>query len=181
MNTAMVLFGQNGVANVTLAEIAKTAGLSLSSIYQYFPDKNAIVLALAAQHRGKLHDFISRYSSEIHDLEGVSLYSRGLIKFYRKYLRANRGWIAIVDHVNNSSEFREAAFQQRKVYAQIVRDKLKHLVAAEQHEALEEVCYWWGYTVHSSLSLELLKSEKSLDTEEFICDTLTQRLEALMA
>ena len=40
------LFCENGYYNTTTNEIAKTAGISIGSLYSYFPDKDAILTEL---------------------------------------------------------------------------------------------------------------------------------------
>lgn len=44
------LIAQKGYANLTISEIALEAGVSPSSMYQYFKDKTAIMLALQQQY-----------------------------------------------------------------------------------------------------------------------------------
>jgi AcrR family transcriptional regulator len=46
LETAAHLFEERGVAHVSTNDIAATAGISIGSIYRYFPDKNAILAAL---------------------------------------------------------------------------------------------------------------------------------------
>ena len=41
---------RDGVKAVTTNRIAETAGVSIGSVYQYFPDKNAIFVALHRRH-----------------------------------------------------------------------------------------------------------------------------------
>jgi AcrR family transcriptional regulator len=47
LNAAQHLFAENGFAAVSLARIAEHAGISLATVYLYFPGKPAIVRALA--------------------------------------------------------------------------------------------------------------------------------------
>lgn len=49
MEAARALIAQNGVATLRMSDIAKEASVSVGSIYQYFPNKSAIVSALAEQ------------------------------------------------------------------------------------------------------------------------------------
>jgi AcrR family transcriptional regulator len=44
------LLARGGVAAVTTNRIAEAAGVSIGSVYQYFPDKQAIFAALLARH-----------------------------------------------------------------------------------------------------------------------------------
>jgi len=44
------VFAERGYANTTTNHIAEQAGVSIGSLYQYFPSKDAILVALAEQH-----------------------------------------------------------------------------------------------------------------------------------
>jgi len=50
LDSARELIGTRGNDAVSVREIAAAAGVPISSVYQYFPDKNAIVRELIASH-----------------------------------------------------------------------------------------------------------------------------------
>jgi AcrR family transcriptional regulator len=50
VSAASSLFGAHGFDGTTMNAIAQRAGLSIGSLYQYFPDKDAIVHAVAASY-----------------------------------------------------------------------------------------------------------------------------------
>lgn len=53
LDAAAQLFGESGYAATTTNKVADRAGVSIGSLYQYFPDKDALLLALAERHIGE--------------------------------------------------------------------------------------------------------------------------------
>ncbi|PJK21362.1 TetR/AcrR family transcriptional regulator [Mycolicibacterium goodii] len=50
LDAAVAVFAEYGYARGTTNRIAECADISIGSLYQYFPNKDAIVVALAARH-----------------------------------------------------------------------------------------------------------------------------------
>ncbi len=50
LEAAIQVFDEHGYAAGTTARIAQRAGVSIGSLYQYFPNKDSILTALAGQH-----------------------------------------------------------------------------------------------------------------------------------
>ena len=69
---ARTLIAEQGNDSVSMREIADAANLPIGTVYQYFPDKNAVLWTLMSDHFDKLEsDFTSRLE-EVHDLTGLS-------------------------------------------------------------------------------------------------------------
>jgi AcrR family transcriptional regulator len=62
--TARVLL-KDGFEACTTNRVARAAGVSIGSVYQYFPDKEALVLAVMAQHLGQLREAVTRRLGEL--------------------------------------------------------------------------------------------------------------------
>jgi AcrR family transcriptional regulator len=54
LDTAADLFAETGYQNTTTNAIAERAGISIGSLYRYFPDKDAILRALAERYRAEM-------------------------------------------------------------------------------------------------------------------------------
>lgn len=57
---AVRVLGRDGLDAVTTNRIAEAAGVSIGSLYQYFPDKRAIFLALHERHAVRVQRVIAR-------------------------------------------------------------------------------------------------------------------------
>jgi len=73
LSAAVRILKREGVNGLTTNRIAEIAGVSIGSLYQYFPDKNAIFAALHRRHIEEIdrmiHEVLTRYAaSELHSL-----------------------------------------------------------------------------------------------------------------
>jgi AcrR family transcriptional regulator len=54
LEAATRIFGERGYAGATTNEIAELAGVSIGSLYQYFPNKDALIGALQSHHKTEI-------------------------------------------------------------------------------------------------------------------------------
>ncbi|MCG8667956.1 MAG: TetR/AcrR family transcriptional regulator [Pseudomonadales bacterium] len=70
LEAATYVFIEKGLADTTTNDVAERAGVSISSLYQYFPNKHALVAALTEEHLNQMITVIS---------EGLSQYLQSSI------------------------------------------------------------------------------------------------------
>jgi len=68
--TARKLFDQQGIDRVTMAEIIEASGLMRSTIYQYFPNKDAIVWAIVQEI---FEDYSAAFQQRLEGVHGSAL------------------------------------------------------------------------------------------------------------
>ena len=56
LEAAASLFAEKGVEAATMTEIAKRAGAPIGSLYQFFPSKSAVAMALLERYAARLED-----------------------------------------------------------------------------------------------------------------------------
>jgi len=65
LRAAAQLLGRRGSAEVTTNEIARRAGVSIGSLYEYFRDKDAIVQALVDEHLAAAEQLFAERAREL--------------------------------------------------------------------------------------------------------------------
>ncbi len=75
LSAAAQVFEMHGYAAGTTNRIAERAGVSIGSLYQYFPSKEAIAVALLERHvadtEHRLHDWVGHMVAERHGLRAA--------------------------------------------------------------------------------------------------------------
>jgi len=88
------LFGENGVDNSTMTNIAKRAGISIGALYRFFPDKEAIINVLAEIYLGQLSEIYLSILSAPGNINDIEHLVPKLVKMTFKAVDANKGYYA---------------------------------------------------------------------------------------
>jgi len=79
---ATALIAERGSDQMKMSEVAEMAEISIGSLYQYFPDKSAIIHALAERLSDASRACIEAALLTVHDLEGLRDAFSGLVDQY---------------------------------------------------------------------------------------------------
>ena len=125
---ARVLIVQKGSSGLKIQEIAKEAGVTAGSMYQYFPNKQAILKALAEQYFEQFHQLVVESLPESPaDMQGgVDLLHSLLDQFLEMNLKdpvLRDIWLSI----SADKELRDMDLQSSQRSADLVFESLKHL------------------------------------------------------
>ena len=127
LEAAARLFVRDGYPNTTTNRIAELAGVSVGSLYEYFPNKGSILLALLQrQFNGTLDLMRERLAA----VRGASLdvvvrtIARTTIEAHYKELDLNRILIASMARVAHWRNMEKVSFSA----AELMREALAHLI-----------------------------------------------------
>nr|WP_256995419.1 TetR/AcrR family transcriptional regulator [Rhizobium sp. L1K21] len=71
MEAALGLVGEKGIAALTMREIATVSGMPLASVYQYFPNKSAVIAMLYSRYAEETRNHVARELvglNSVHDI-----------------------------------------------------------------------------------------------------------------
>ncbi len=87
LSVAKTLIAEKGSDQVKMSEIATRAEISIGSLYQYFPDKGAIIRTLAQQYHAASWRCIEEALAKVHTLAELCAAFEGLLdQYYQLFL-----------------------------------------------------------------------------------------------
>ncbi len=161
-----------GARRATTNEIARVAGVSVGSLYQYFPNKEALVAALIER---KVELDLAELSESVmqHVERPLPLFVRGIVDAMIALHRRDRGLLRalleLVPQVGRYDRVRQLAAQGREL--------LKAVMAARSEELregldLEMAAFITGRAVEELIHAAVLEKPELLESEPF-ADELT--------
>ena len=178
LEAAARLFVRDGYPNTTTNRIAELAGVSVGSLYEYFPNKGSILLALLQrQFNGTLDLMRERLGA----VRGASLdvvvrtIARATIEAHYKELDLNRILIASMARVAHWRHMEKVSFSA----AELMRQALAHLI--EDPVRLEHAAFTVETVVEGLLQRTILFAHRlpGYPLEEEIVAVLTGYLAPL--
>jgi AcrR family transcriptional regulator len=136
LDAAADLVASEGAEALSTTRIADRAGISVGSLYQYFPDKGAIVDALARRYLDEFEALMDELAEapDSGDLVGA------LIDAFADRYRAEPGYRALWFGRHLSDELREADRQNKLALGEGVRKLLIRRGLARDGAALRNIC-----------------------------------------
>ncbi|MBA8902456.1 TetR/AcrR family transcriptional regulator [Phyllobacterium sp. P30BS-XVII] len=82
LSCASTLIADNGSDAMRMSDVAEKAGISIGSLYQYFPDKGSIIRTLADRYNALGRECIADTLKNVHDMNGLQASFAELIDIY---------------------------------------------------------------------------------------------------
>ncbi|PVZ70633.1 TetR/AcrR family transcriptional regulator [Pelagibaculum spongiae] len=101
-----------GVNGAKTSEIARRAGISLASLYRYFPNKSSIIGMLAEQYLEELHTFLYQFIEDF-KLQEIDQLIEKSFSFYLE----KRGFVEILKGMGSMPELAEIKKRDRELVA----------------------------------------------------------------
>ncbi|ABC31464.1 Transcriptional regulator [Hahella chejuensis KCTC 2396] len=156
LNEAAILISEVGVQGAKTSEIARRAGISLASLYRYFPNKAAIVKALAERHIKTLSSVMEEFVSEFDLEEGFDK----LIDTFAHFYRSEPGYKEIWSGVEAMPELQQLDLGELFDNAQAITNRAKLLYPQVEQERLWLICVMLPRACGAILRLAMTMEEK---------------------
>ncbi|OJJ19500.1 hypothetical protein BKI52_22085 [marine bacterium AO1-C] len=159
---AKSLIEEKGSAQVKIQEIAKKAKVSVSSMYQYFPDKNAIIHALFEQYLDKVRSLFSEYIVEINSVADLSRNLGQLLDSYYELYYNEPVFRDIVAIGEADKRMQDIDIEDSQQNAAIIFEASQHLVPQEKREDLKRYLFLMMHLTNGVVQLATYWSKKDI-------------------
>ncbi|MDB1123996.1 TetR family transcriptional regulator [Vibrio algarum] len=153
------LIEKNGVANLTISSIAKRAGVSPSSMYQYFSDKETIIIALAEHYMVQINDIIENNLKDLNrHAQIIDVIGNNFMDIYDLHVREialREIWFGSVDPRMN-----QLAFQDTQKNVQLIMDKITPFIPEDKLEPCNEFVELVSHQFAATLRLAIASGEE---------------------
>ncbi|MGX8011450.1 TetR/AcrR family transcriptional regulator [Mesorhizobium sp. ORM8.1] len=134
---ASALIAEQGSDAMRMGEVAERAGVSIGSLYQFFPDKRAIVWALAERRTAESQACISSTLKNVADVEGLRQAFSELVDIYYRLFLAEPVMRDIWSGTQADKALRELELADSRANAEFLVAVLKRLRPHADPVALE--------------------------------------------
>jgi AcrR family transcriptional regulator len=173
LQAAAEMFAERGYARTTTNKIAERAGVSVGSLYQYFPNKDSLLAALLAVHRAEVHPIIDAALARLADpavpLEGSIRQLLGeLLEAHRRNPAVTRALSASVIRESPAAAEHEKGEEGEKVAREIcevlvrrpdVRDGDHLAMAALLAQTTSQLTRWLAHDPPVGIEADTLLEE----------------------
>ncbi len=124
MTSATKIIGEKGFQNATIAEIAKEAGIGDATIYEYFKNKEDLLLAIPVE---TTKDLIAELNEHMMGIKGAFNKLRKFIWWWLNYVEKNPGYgvVVLLELKTSRTYVSTEAYQAARNFYQIILDIIK--------------------------------------------------------
>jgi AcrR family transcriptional regulator len=142
LEAAARILEKDGFAGYNTNAVATRAGVSVGSIYQYFPNKDALTLALIEQFERELSETVRLAAARVprHDLrESLKAFVRALIEAHGNRPELNRLLELEEDRLRRFLPDFRAARELQAVMSRLLREHRSELAVTPNAETVNDV------------------------------------------
>lgn len=166
LHAAESLIGMHGMAGLKMTEIAREAHVPVGSLYQYFPDRGAIVAALFERMAEGVHTQLEGAFEGVSTIEEASDRIEGIIDWYYSEYREHPTLRQILSSTESDPELMRLNVADSKRVGDTIHAAIGHLLPSNTGIDMEArtflFCHLVGNLVLMSLITEPVMAERLL-------------------
>lgn len=157
LRAAACVIADSGYESTTMCAIAKRAGASIGSLYQFFPNKEAVAEALRAAYIGEVEALWASLALKAPTLSAEALVSE-IVSSHIKFAKSHRAFVALLEAPPTVNTWRRRA---------LIRDRIARVLMARKPRSSRKRAMQTGAVVHQVVKgLLALYARATVDEKE---------------
>jgi len=155
LKVAKKLIGEKGVDMVTMREIAVETGGPIASVYQYFPNKSAILATIYAQFCHDMEAEQDRLLATLHQPDDPLRVAKQVLEIYFLAIQNDPAFLDVLIAVQADKALMDIDIAASRRMAERFSALAAHAVRPERQEAFKRVCFLMVQVSHCAIRLAL--------------------------
>jgi AcrR family transcriptional regulator len=155
LGAAKRLIGEKGIDAVKMREIAALAGGPISSIYQYFPNKSAIIATLYSQWSAEVYALIEAGLADVGDLDALSAAAAATLDLYHRRIVADPAILDMMNAVQADKALKNVDIAETRRQAHLFCAAARPWIDEERFEAFSRVAFLMFQLANGAVRLAL--------------------------
>ena len=159
LSVAAALIADKGVSAMKMTELAAVAGIPIGSVYQYFPDKAAIVGALLDRHSRRIQQKVEEAFSTVTSLDHAIELVCGMIDWYYREFRSDPAYLGVWLGTDIDRDILQLNIQHSNRVAEIFLASIQPFLPAESRIDLKARTQLFSHLIGASVRFAIMSDE----------------------
>ncbi|KQV68283.1 TetR/AcrR family transcriptional regulator [Rhizobium sp. Root1220] len=156
LSAAAGLIAEKGVSAMRMTELAVAAKVPIGSVYQYFPEKAAIVKALFDRHASAIQARIAEAFAVVHSVEHALEVLAATIDWHYDDYRNDAAYLAIWAGIETDQDLSRLNIEHSSRIAGIFHDTVRRIAPELTAADMEARTYLFSHLLGASIRLAVV-------------------------
>jgi AcrR family transcriptional regulator len=161
LKVAKELIGQKGIDAVTMKEIAALSGGPIASVYQYFPNKSAIIAMLYELYVEEVRALISEHMAKIETAEDALKATDDLFDMYYRRMREEPSTQDLLNAIQADKTLADLDIAETRAQADGFFLATSQFVAEPMQESYQRTLFVMFHMAGATLRLALMVPDEA--------------------
>ncbi|MDR6664257.1 TetR/AcrR family transcriptional regulator [Rhizobium sp. 1399] len=159
LNAAATIIAEKGVSAMRMTELAVAAKVPIGSVYQYFPEKAAIVKALFDRHAQAIQQKTAEMFADVRSLdEALDLISAMIDWYYAEY-RNDAAYLGVWMGTETDQDLLRLNIEHSGQVAEIFQEAVRRLAPEFCDEQMKARTYLFSHLIGAAIRLAVLSED----------------------
>jgi AcrR family transcriptional regulator len=159
LSVAIRLIGEKGVDAVTMKEVAQLSGGPIASVYQYFPNKSAIIATLYERYNRTVGTIMQECLVGLTSIAALHAAVDSMLARYYEMMKAHPALLDLVNAVHADKALQNQDIEQTERLVEAFYGQSRHLFPKSAHQQYRRTLFLLFQLTSSTVRMSLAMRE----------------------